>query len=67
MTSADELCQGDGVEAFFASSGLNMAVKVGDKVRFMEDLGCDQGWSGGAKKHEKSREKMEFSKQMMNF
>lgn len=29
--------EGDGVEAFFASSGLNMAVKVGDKVRFMED------------------------------
>ena len=45
-----ELCQGDSVEAFFASSGLNMAVKVGDKVRFMEDLGCDQGGSGG-KKH----------------
>eukprot|EP00435_Cladocopium_sp_Y103_P048384 s440_g14.t1 len=29
--------EGEGVEVFFASSGLNMAVKVGDKVRFMED------------------------------
>ena len=50
MTSADKICQGDGVEAFFASSGLNMAVKVGDKVRFMEDLGGQRSMKNPEKK-----------------
>ena len=29
-------CEDEG-EAFFAASGLNMAVKVGDRVRYLED------------------------------
>ena len=49
-------CEDEG-EAFFAASGLNMAVKVGDRVRYLEDClpnVSNLAWSHKAFSHHES-------------